>query len=315
MFCLCCNPSTPLSASRFFAEAVTDTSPDVTLALRRRAAYERRKTYSRAPVSHPGRIDMIIRHAQMPVGPVDIHVRDSKIVDIGADLRADAMLEVDGRGLVVLPGLRVGHSHPAMDRLGSCIDRADSSDIYRVVRRSLLELMSSGVTYIDHCARGIPSPQREAALLAQIDSGLRGQFIPIVSNDASGNERKTTLAECWPAEVSEHRVEVDVLTEPGSADCARDSARVVPSECLAVGGHADLILVDATRASRYDASGANGWLARDLVADDVVLVCVDGRLHKRNRIVVEPNEGLIRNEAEDVLMRLRPSSHQRAIGS
>ncbi len=33
-----------------------------------------------------------------------------------------------------------------MDRLGSCIGQADSRDIYRVVRRALLELMSCGVT-------------------------------------------------------------------------------------------------------------------------------------------------------------------------
>ncbi len=107
MFCFCCNPIDTVVGITVFAEAVTDTSPDVTLALRRRAAYERRKTYSRAPVCHPGRIDMIIRRAQMPVGgPVDIHVRDSKIVGVGADLRTDAMLEVDGRGLAALPGLR-----------------------------------------------------------------------------------------------------------------------------------------------------------------------------------------------------------------
>ena len=42
----------------------------------------------------------------------------------------------------------------------------------------------------------------------------------------------------------------------------------------------------------------------EMTADRVEFVCVDGRIKKRNGVLTEPNEGLIRSEARDALTRL-----------
>ena len=41
-----------------------------------------------------------------------------------------------------------------------------------------------------------------------------------------------------------------------------------------------------------------------MAATRVEFVCVDGRVKKRNGVLTEPNEGLIRSEARDALTHL-----------
>jgi cytosine/adenosine deaminase-related metal-dependent hydrolase len=330
MFCFCCNSATPLAASRFFAEGLTTESSDVTSALQRRAAYERRKAYSRAPVSHPGKIDMVIRGVRAltmdpSVGDVvvmDIHVRDGEIVDIGCALPATAMLDIDGRGLVALPGLIADHSHPAM-AIASAPGEVDNEAVYRTVRLALLDLMSSGVTFVHQCARPVPQRQAEAALLAHIDSGLRGCFSYPSSDPDEDHDVMTELAERWPLDASDDRVDVRA-PRPQDFSCVTDSATHLAGRTIeaaerlgldpwtgsiAPGKRADLILVDPERSHGTLDPDPRAWSASDIHAGNVVLVCADGRLRKRNGVIVEPNEGLIRQEGQEALHDRNPQ-HQ-----
>src|ERR1700753_3006059 len=83
MFCLCCRPP-----GGFFAEGVAEPVLDFARALKRRTAYERRTSYSRAPVTHPAQAEFVIRDAgAITMDPhlgnparTDLHVRDGAIV-------------------------------------------------------------------------------------------------------------------------------------------------------------------------------------------------------------------------------------------
>ena len=351
MFCLCCNPSSSFSASGFFAEGLTNIVPDVTSALQRRAAYERRKAYSRAPVIHPAQSDFIVRNVRaltmdVDIGELpraDIHIRDGEIVNIGQALQATAMLEIDGNGLVALPGFIADHRHPAIDAMagvGGCdMAGANAEDLYRIVRLAMLDLMSSGITSVHHCALGIEADRAETAILAQIDSGLRGCFsYPLSAHDRQ-REVLTELIERWSAEHSDYRLEVRLSREDGDqmicpasepiesglvresqqadlADCTLGAARRLKLDpwvgSLSPGKRADLILVDANVSARGHAAEARALVsARDINAANVVMVCIDGRIRKRNGVVVEPSEGLIRKEGQEALAHFRnPATQQ-----
>jgi hypothetical protein len=351
MFCLCCNPSSSFSASGFFAEGLTDIVPDVTSALQRRAAYERRKAYSRAPVIHPAQSEFIVRNVQAltmdaDIGALpraDIHVRDGEIVNIGQALQASAMLEIDGNRLVALPGLIADHRHPAIDALadeGGCdVAGADAEDIYRIVRLAMLDLMSSGVTSVYHCAHRIDADRAETAMLAQIDSGLRGCFSYPSSADDKQREVLTELTERWSAEHSDYRLEIRLPPKDGDgiicpagepvacglvlesqeadlAGCTTGAALRLKLDpwagSLSPGKRADFILVDPNISARGHAASAQALAsARDIKTANVVLVCIDGRIRKRNGVVVEPNEGLIRKEGQEAIAHLRnPAAQQ-----
>lgn len=55
--------------------------------------------------------------------------------------------------------------------------------------------------------------------------------------------------------------------------------------------------------------------AGDINAANVVMVCIDGRIRKRNGVVVEPSEGVIRKEGQEALARLRnPAKRSPSVG-
>jgi hypothetical protein len=185
--------------------------------------------------------------------------------------------------------------------------------------------MSAGVTSVDQCACNIPTARAEMALLAQIDAGLRGRFGYPLSDGDEPDDMMAELAERWPLEASDDRVQVrslapvcDAATEAradsdGSA-CLMDAAvrleRDRSAGSLVAGEPADFILVDPARSQGQLDPHPATWSAGDIHAGNVVLVCVDGRLRKRNGVIVEPNEGLIRKEGREALMASRrPANH------
>jgi cytosine/adenosine deaminase-related metal-dependent hydrolase len=355
MFCLCCNPSSSFSASGFFAKGLTDIVPDVASALQRRAAYERRKAYSRAPVIHPAQSEFIVRNVQAltmdaDIGALpraDIHVRDGEIANIGRALQASAMLEIDGYRFIALPGLIADHRHPAIDALadeGGCdVAGADAEDIYRIVRLAMLDLMSSGVTSVYHCAHRIDADRAETAMLAHIDSGLRGCFSYSSSAQDKQREVLTELIERWSAEHSDYRLEIRLPPEDSdgiicpageliASDLVPKSQEVDLADCtmgaalrlrldpwvgsLSPGKRADFILVDPNISARGHAVAARALAsARDINTANVVLVCIDGRVRKRNGVVVESSEGLIRKEGQQAIAHLRNPAAQLSNGS
>jgi cytosine/adenosine deaminase-related metal-dependent hydrolase len=335
MFCVCCRVP-DRKTSGFFAEAA-DTVPDVEAALARRALYERRATFSSAPAVHPEQGEFIIRQACVltldpDIGDLpqaDIHVRDGMIVNIGRDLRAAAMHQIDGRGRIALPGLVAGHRHVCTDALlrrsrvedrdlALSLSGAAAADIYKILRLTLLEAVSAGTTTLHHCASDIGAEHADTAILAQIDSGLRGRFsYPLEQPMSSAAaEALDSIEQTWFAPRSDHLLdlgmtvahveETSAAKDNNLAAVTLDAARALDLDhcvgSLSPGKRADLILLGAGRDSiSPDQAVAFALSAK---ASDILLVSIDGRLRKQNGVPTEPNEGLIRREGEDAIARL-----------
>jgi cytosine/adenosine deaminase-related metal-dependent hydrolase len=336
MFCVCCRVSDRKTGG-FFAEAA-DTVSDVEAALARRALYQRRATFSSAPAVHPEQGEFIIRQACVltldpDIGDLpqaDVHVRDGVIVNVGRDLDATALHQIDGRGRIALPGFVAGHRHVCTDALrrGGTEDRAlalsllgaDAADIYKILRLALLEAVSAGTTTLHHCASDIGGEHADTAILAQIDSGLRGRFSypleqPMSSAAAEALDR---IEHTWFAPRSDHLLDLGVTVPHAGEDAGAakdnslaavtlDAARALNLDhcvgSLSPGKRADLILLGAGRDS-ISPDQAEAFALRAKPAD-ILLVAIDGRLRKQNGVLTEPNEGLIRREGEDAIARLR----------
>jgi cytosine/adenosine deaminase-related metal-dependent hydrolase len=336
MFCVCCRVP-DRKPGGFFAEAA-DTVPDVGAALARRALYQRRATFSSAPAVHPEQGEFIIRQACVltldpDIGDLpqaDIHVRDGVIVNVGRDLRATPLHQIDGRGRVALPGFVAGHRHVCTDALrrGGAEDgdlawplsRADAADIYKILRLALLEALSAGTTTLHHCASDIGGEHANTAILAQIDSGMRGRFSYPIEQPMSSvaAEALDSLEHTWFAPRSDHLLDLGMTFHHAGEDAGAakdnsltavtlDAARALNLDhcvgSLSPGKRADLVLLGAGRDSiSPDQAEAFALRAK---ASDILLVSIDGRLRKQNGVLTEPNEGLIRREGEDAIARLR----------
>jgi len=345
MFCLCCRPD-----PGFRAEAVSDPADDFDRALKRRAAYQRRQAFSRAAVAHPIQDEFVIRNSCVltmdpHIGDIaggDIHVRDGAIANIGRGLATRAS-EIDGTGLIALPGFVADHRHLLDETMGQSHDGRPRdtapADLYRLLRLALLDLASSGITTVHYCAADITSDQVETAMLAQIDAGLRGRIsYPIrheseVANDPA--RAVSDLYETWFATSPDHLLDLGITAEADDdAPLALSSHRlplVTVHDDLPVAGHctertigaarrlgldqwigslspgkrADLILVSGGAPNTPVTPARARQTLCEMTANRVQLVCVDGRIKKRNGVLTEPNEGLIRSEARDALSRLK----------
>jgi cytosine/adenosine deaminase-related metal-dependent hydrolase len=339
MFCLCCRPS-----GGFFAEGVAEPVLDFAKALKRRTAYERRTSYSNAPAAHPGQADFVIRNVHATtmdphigdLANADIHVRDGALINIGRDLAATSILEIDGSDLTALPGLVADHRHLVSELLGTDdphgarFQAAEAEDVYCALRLALLDLASTGFTCVHVCGADIGSGHAETAVLAQMDAGLRGRFSFALHTHSPREPKKAVreLYETWFAEPVEHLLDLGItgeykdierlltarrlpLTPAHGADSSAESdiagrtigaARRLEFDqwigSLSPGKRADLILVRGTTPPTADRP------SRHIAADDVEMVCIDGRIKKRNGILTEPNEGLIRREGREAIARL-----------
>jgi len=335
MFCLCCRPS-----GGFFAEGVAEPVLDFARALKRRAAYERRTQHSSAPATHPAPSEFIVRSTNAitmdphigNLAEADIHVRDGAIVNVGRSLSTSA-IEIAGSDLTALPGRIADHRHlvsevaPAADAERTSLRDMEPRDIYRALRLWLLDLVSAGFTCVHVCGIDIGSDHAETAVLAQIDSGVRGRFsYPLKAQTADSNKKSVReLYETWFADAADHLLDLGVTGDEGdagqllalqrlplasthqpdpveAADRTIGAARRLEIDrwvgSLSPGKRADLILV------RSAALLENRNTLRDLTAEDVDLVCIDGRIKKRNGVLVEPNEGVIRSEGREAIARL-----------
>jgi hypothetical protein len=323
MFCLCCSPA----PSGFQAEGLAAPVIDIANAMRRRAAYDRRNAYSRAPASHPEPTELVIRNVRAVTGDpglgdidrTDIQIRDGEIFAVGRGLAA-ADIEIDGEGLTALPGRVAAHQHLWREMVGSAsAAKAEPRDLYCVLRLALLDRLSAGVTSLHLCGIDIGSRHAETAVLAQIDSGLRGRFsYPLGTPDARPRALRELQA-TWFSAPTDHLIELGIagaaeeawpehpefklLSATGdhgvddASAPAPDGTERLRIGALSPGQPADLVLV----------AGDRPWSARDaaeLSADRVDLVCIDGRVRKRNGVLLEPNEGLIRREGAEAIARI-----------
>ena len=124
----------------------------------------------------------------------DVHVRDGAIVAVGPRIDASNVQQLDGRGMICMPGFVDTHWHlwtsflrpfvradvdefgyfPVSNRLGQLFTPEDS---YRSVMLGIAEALSAGVTTVHNWAHNVRSPDHaDAELAAMRDAGIRGRF-------------------------------------------------------------------------------------------------------------------------------------------
>ena len=124
----------------------------------------------------------------------DVHVRDGRIVAVGAKLEASGANRLNGEGMICLPGFIDTHWHlwtsicrpiiriddpkrsyfPVTNILGRHYTPEDS---YRAVRLGMAEAISAGVTTVHNWAHNIRSgAHADAELRGMRELGLRGRF-------------------------------------------------------------------------------------------------------------------------------------------
>jgi cytosine/adenosine deaminase-related metal-dependent hydrolase len=123
----------------------------------------------------------------------NVHVRGGEIVAVGAGVAAPAAETIDGRGMIVLPGLVETHWHMWNTLLRSMAgDRAEHgyfptarslgekyapNDMYQGARLSAAEAIHSGITTVHDWCHNIRSPEyAEEDLRALRESGIRARF-------------------------------------------------------------------------------------------------------------------------------------------
>jgi cytosine/adenosine deaminase-related metal-dependent hydrolase len=149
----------------------------------------------------PERAEFVIRNAYVmtmertpgDLPNADVHVRNGQIVAVGANLAAPGAQTLDGRGMIVLPGLVETHWHmwntllrsmagdrkehgyfPTARSLGQAYTPDDN---YQGTRLSAAEAINSGITTVHDWSHNLRSPEyAEADLRALREAGIRARF-------------------------------------------------------------------------------------------------------------------------------------------
>ncbi len=123
----------------------------------------------------------------------DVHVKQGAIVAVGGSLQAPGAQAIEGRGMIVLPGLVETHWHMWNTLLRSMSgDKREygyfptalalgkaylPEDMYRGTRLGAAEALNGGITFVHDWCHNIRGPQyAEANLRALRESGIRGRF-------------------------------------------------------------------------------------------------------------------------------------------
>jgi 5-methylthioadenosine/S-adenosylhomocysteine deaminase len=149
----------------------------------------------------PARANVVIRNAyvmtmEKDVGDLkdaDIHVRDGAIVAVGQKLNAPGASIIDGRGMIVMPGLIETHWHMwntllrgmsgekpdyGYFRTTAMIGRVfEPGDMYQGTRLAAAEAINSGMTFVHDWCHNVRGPDfAREDLRALKESGLRARF-------------------------------------------------------------------------------------------------------------------------------------------
>jgi 5-methylthioadenosine/S-adenosylhomocysteine deaminase len=155
----------------------------------------------REPAALPARDEFVIRNAYVmtmdaatgDVADADVHVKDGAVVAVGRKLRAGSAIAIDGRGMIVLPGLIETHWHMWNSLLRSMAgDKRElgyfpttlalgkaylPSDMYQGTRLAAVEALNGGITFVHDWCHNVRSPQyAEEDLRALRESGIRARF-------------------------------------------------------------------------------------------------------------------------------------------
>jgi cytosine/adenosine deaminase-related metal-dependent hydrolase len=123
----------------------------------------------------------------------DVHVRNGAIVAVGRRLNAPGVMELDGRGMIVMPGLVETHFH-MWNSLARSISGNSApagyfptilawgkvmtpGDMYQGCRLSAVEALYSGITHVHDWCHNVKVPaDARADIRALHEVGIRGRF-------------------------------------------------------------------------------------------------------------------------------------------
>jgi cytosine/adenosine deaminase-related metal-dependent hydrolase len=168
-----------------------------------------------APIPLPPRRNIVIRNAYVmtmekdagDLKDADVHVRDGAIVAIGQKLNAPGAAVIDGRNMIVLPGLVETHWHmwntllrgmsgekpeSGYFRTSAGLGRVfEPGDMYQGTRLAAAEAISSGITFVHDWCHNIRGPEfARQDLRALKESGIRARFS---YGPMQGHDLKQTL--------------------------------------------------------------------------------------------------------------------------
>jgi 5-methylthioadenosine/S-adenosylhomocysteine deaminase len=149
----------------------------------------------------PARTDVVIRGGYVlsmdaAIGDLsggDVHVRNGRIIAVGRGVSAPGATVIDGRGMIVMPGLVETHFHmwnslarsisgnsaatgyfPTIVKWGKAMTPAD---MYQGARLSAVEALYSGITHVHDWCHNVKTPaDARADIRAMHDVGIRGRF-------------------------------------------------------------------------------------------------------------------------------------------
>jgi 5-methylthioadenosine/S-adenosylhomocysteine deaminase len=136
----------------------------------------------------------------------DVHVTDGCIVAVGSGVKAPKAEVIDGRGMIVLPGLVDTHWHLWTSLLRSMAgDKPQwgyfptsrgvgvfytADDMYRAARLAAAEALHSGITFVHDWCHNVRSAQHaDADLRALRESGIRARFSYGIAAGQKDDER------------------------------------------------------------------------------------------------------------------------------
>ena len=170
------------------------------LAISAAAGRPGRAAVSSSEAQLPARGALIIRNAYVmtmddagDLANADVHVTNGAIVAVGPNLKAPGAAAIDGRGMIVLPGLVESHWHMWNTLLRSMSgDKPDTGyfkatallgqkfepgDMYQGTRLACAEAINNGITHVHDWCHNIRGPAyADADLKALRESGLRARF-------------------------------------------------------------------------------------------------------------------------------------------
>jgi 5-methylthioadenosine/S-adenosylhomocysteine deaminase len=148
----------------------------------------------------PARGAFLIRNAYVmtmdeagDLADADVHVANGVIIAVGQSLKAPGASTIDGRGMIVLPGLIETHWHMWNTLLRSMSgdkpetgyfkttallgQKFEPGDMYQGTRLACAEAINNGITHVHDWCHNIRGPAyADADLKALRESGLRARF-------------------------------------------------------------------------------------------------------------------------------------------
>ncbi len=135
----------------------------------------------------------------------NIHIQNGVIVAVGPNIRATGATEIDGRGMIVMPGLIDTHWHMwtallrsmAGDKKGQGYFETSTrygkeflpADMYQATRLAATEAIYSGITTVHDWSHNVRSLQHaEGSLRALQESGLRARYSCGTASGKDGDE-------------------------------------------------------------------------------------------------------------------------------